>query len=32
MYFSKICQYATKDEKVCKGLKYVFVKVVQLDL
>jgi hypothetical protein len=32
IHFSKICQYATKDEKVCKSLKYVFVKVVQLDL
>ncbi len=30
--FSKACQYATKDEKVCKGLKFLFVKVVQLDL
>ncbi len=24
--FSKACQYATSDEKVCKGLKYVLIK------
>jgi len=25
--FSKACQYALVNEKVCKGLKYVFVKI-----
>ncbi len=24
--FSKACQYATTDEKMCKNLKYVFIK------
>jgi len=24
--FSKLCQYATIDDKVCKNLKYVFIK------
>jgi hypothetical protein len=32
MHLKRKCQYATKNEKVCKSLKYVFVKVVQLDL
>jgi len=30
--FSKACQYGTIEEKVCKDLKYVFVKYVQTDL
>jgi hypothetical protein len=25
--FSKACQYASVNEKNCKGLKYVFVKI-----
>jgi hypothetical protein len=25
-FFSKACQYATNDEKVCMDLKYVFFK------
>ncbi len=24
--FSKVCQYATTNDKVCKNLKYVFIK------
>ncbi len=24
--FSKVCQYAISDEKVCKGFKYVSIK------
>lgn len=27
--FLKTCQYATMDEKVHKGLKYVFIKIAQ---
>ncbi len=27
--FSKACQYVTTNEKVCKGLKYVYTKVNQ---
>jgi len=30
--FFKACQYALIDEKICKGLKYVFVKTTQFDL
>ncbi len=30
--FSKVCKYATTNEKVCKGLRYVFVKAAQRDL
>ncbi len=30
--FSKVCKYATTNENVCKGLRYVFVKVAQRDL
>jgi hypothetical protein len=30
--FSKAFQYATTDEKVCKGLKYVSIKTIQFDL
>jgi hypothetical protein len=26
--FSKACQYATNNEKVCKGLKYVSIKFI----
>ncbi len=24
--FSKVCQYATTNDKVCKNLKYVYIK------
>jgi hypothetical protein len=30
--FLKACQYALVDKKICKGLKYVFIKIVQFDL
>jgi len=30
--FSKTCQYAKTNEKVCKGLQYVSIKVAQKDL
>jgi hypothetical protein len=30
--FSKIFQYVLIDEKICKGLKYVFVKTTQSNL
>jgi hypothetical protein len=30
--FSKACQYDSADEKICKNLKYVFVKSTQIDL
>ncbi len=30
--FSKACQYATIDNKVCKNLKYVSIKYAQVDL
>jgi hypothetical protein len=30
--FSKACQYCTAKEKVCKELKYVFIKSVQANL
>jgi hypothetical protein len=30
--FSKACQYATIDDKVCKNLKYVFIKSTQANL
>ncbi len=30
--FSKACQYASIDEKNCKGFKYVFVKTTQFDI
>jgi hypothetical protein len=30
--FSKACQYATTDEKVCKDLQYVSIKFAQKDL
>lgn len=30
--FSKAYGYATNDEKICKGLKYVFIKFVHVDL
>ncbi len=30
--FSKVCQYVTIDEKVCKDLQYVSIKVTQGDL
>jgi hypothetical protein len=30
--FSKACQYATMDEKVLKGLKYVSIKTIHGDL
>jgi hypothetical protein len=30
--FSKACLYASKNEKVCKGLKYEFIKTTQYDL
>jgi len=30
--FSKACQYATIDDKVCKNLKYVFIKFAHVDL
>jgi hypothetical protein len=30
--FSKACQYAIIDEKVCKNLKYAFIKFVEIDL
>jgi hypothetical protein len=30
--FSKMCEYATTYEKVCKGLRYVSIKVDQGDL
>jgi len=30
--FSKACQYATIDDKVCKNLKYVSIKYAQIDL
>ncbi len=26
--FSKACQYATNNEKVCRGLKYVSIKFI----
>jgi len=29
--FSKTCQYATMDEKIYKGFKYVFIKFTQSD-
>jgi hypothetical protein len=29
--FSKACQYAINDEKVCKYFKYVFIKFTQID-
>jgi hypothetical protein len=29
---SKACQYVTTDEKVCKGLKYAFIKSSHKDL
>jgi hypothetical protein len=29
---SKACQYVTIDEKVCKGLKYAFIKSTHKDL
>jgi hypothetical protein len=32
MFFSKACQYATIDEKVCKNLKYVSIKFAQVHL
>jgi hypothetical protein len=32
MFFSKVCQYVTTDEKMCKSLKYVFVKAIQTNL
>ncbi len=28
--FSKVCQYAISDEKVCKGFKYVSIKFAYL--
>jgi hypothetical protein len=30
--FSKACQYVTTNEKVCKNLTYVFIKITQRDL
>jgi hypothetical protein len=30
--FSKVCQYATTDDKVCKNLKYVFIKSTRANL
>ncbi len=27
--FSKACQYGTEEEKVCKDLKYVYIKSIQ---
>ncbi len=30
--FSKACQYATTDEKICKNLKFVSIKSTQSDL
>jgi hypothetical protein len=30
--FPKACQYGTIEEKLCKNLKYVFIKFVQEDL
>jgi hypothetical protein len=30
--FSKACQYATIDEKICKDLQYVSIKIAQGDL
>ncbi len=30
--FFKTCQYATMDEKVYKGLKYVIIKIAQRDM
>jgi hypothetical protein len=30
--FFKTCQYTTMDEKVYKGLKYVFIKIAQRDM
>jgi hypothetical protein len=30
--FSKACQYATIDDKVCQNLKYVFIKFAHVDL
>ncbi len=27
--FSKVCQYATTNDKICKKLKYVFIKSTQ---
>jgi hypothetical protein len=32
MFFSKACQYAIIDEKLCKNLKYVNMKVTQTNL
>jgi hypothetical protein len=30
--FSKACRHSTFDEKVCKGLRYVSIKSIQIDL
>jgi hypothetical protein len=30
--FSKACQYGIVEEKVCKNLKYVYIKSTQVDL
>jgi hypothetical protein len=30
--FFEVCKYATTNEKVCKGLKYVRIKATQGDL
>ncbi len=30
--FSKACQYATTEEKICKDLRYVLIKLAQGDL
>jgi hypothetical protein len=30
--FSKACQYFTTNEKICKNLTYVFIKITQKDL
>ncbi len=30
--FSKVCQYATTDDKVCKNFKYVSIKSTHADL
>jgi hypothetical protein len=32
MFFSKACQYATTDEKVCKNIKFVSTKYTHIDL
>jgi hypothetical protein len=32
MFFSKAYQYDSIDEKICKNLKYFFVKFAQIDL